>query len=499
MYGVSQTLQPTVMKSTIYIYCIYMSLLLALGIGMPCATAQESEESRADYTESTVKRSKDGKQLEIDLRIRPGRNLKSQELVRIYPCYVSATGSDTIRMEPLYLAGRTRFKVIKREIALHNRPGSMERVVDVMNLDATPIHEHKSVDFERWMADGRLIVMEEISGCAECEVGKAVLDLMKVKIPLFGEGYYEYPMEEPLKVTVKAYVDSLESRVTFPVGKHVLDASFGENAKALKELDSFLSRIVRVTGVTLKGVTIQGYASPEGRFDKNKSLAERRTHSLADYVNKQYPELKANSDYAVYGVGEDWKGLRSRVALSALPEREQVVSIIDRYDTDTEREREIRKLNGGEVYKTLLRDFYPPLRRTVFTLRAEVAPYTEAQLPEIYDRNPKLLSHHELYTLAQRTEEQGRSPLEIYRSAYEIYPSDPIAALNYANALLKYASDADGALRILVPLKGDVRSLYPMAVAYDMKGDHRKAESLLKEAAEKGSEVAVRIVEQMRR
>ena len=58
--------------------------------------------------------------------------------------------------------------------------------------------------------------------------------------------------------------------------------------------------------------------------------------------------------------------------------------------------------------------------------------------------------------------------------------------LNYANALLKYGKDADGALQVLEVVREDSRVLFPMAIAYDMKGDWRKAEKLLEEAAARG-------------
>ncbi|MCS2887375.1 hypothetical protein NXV14_07815 [Bacteroides fragilis] len=70
----------------------------------------------------------------------------------------------------------------------------------------------------------------------------------------------------------------------------------------------------------------------------------------------------------------------------------------------------------------------------------------------------------------------------MYKRGYGQFPGDAVAILNYANALLKYGQDADGALRVLEPVKNDSRSLFPMAVAYHMKGDWRKAEELLKKA-----------------
>ena len=66
----------------------------------------------------------------------------------------------------------------------------------------------------------------------------------------------------------------------------------------------------------------------------------------------------------------------------------------------------------------------------------------------------------------------------------EQFALDPLAALNYANALLKYEKDADKALMILDTVKSDSRSVYPMAIAHSMKGDWRKAEELLEKDME---------------
>ena len=81
---------------------------------------------------------------------------------------------------------------------------------------------------------------------------------------------------------------------------------------------------------------------------------------------------------------------------------------------------------------------------------------------------------------------RGENPLPVYKKAYEQFPGDIVAVLNYANALLKYGKDADGALQVLEVVREDSRVLFPMAIAYDMKGDWRKAEKLLEEAAARG-------------
>ena len=144
----------------------------------------------------------------------------------------------------------------------------------------------------------------------------------------------------------------------------------------------------------------------------------------------------------------------------------------------------IRSLNGGKVYTDLLSTVYPVLRRTVFRMSFDVRPYMDDELEEMFITVPGCLSLYEMCRLAQLYTEQGKNPVNIYRKAYEQFAPDPLATLNYANALLKYEKDADKALMILDTIKSDSRSVYPMAIAHNMKGDWRKAEELLKKDME---------------
>ena len=67
---------------------------------------------------------------------------------------------------------------------------------------------------------------------------------------------------------------------------------FTGNAQELDRLKKFLSENLNIQGTSLKEVDIKGYASPEGSFDYNRSLAQRRTQTLSDYISRQYPALK---------------------------------------------------------------------------------------------------------------------------------------------------------------------------------------------------------------
>ena len=449
-----------------------------------------------DYSKSRVERSTSGNKIDIILSIVPLVKQKKQEIICISPVYMSADGKDSVLLDHICIAGKKRYKVINRRKALHNLTGdeaACGKVISFEKLGEIPLLFKKNIPFERWMADGRLVVRERSYGCAECGVRKHEVLALRANIPLFTEKDYVYNFIEPEKVLVKCYEDSFDCKVTFPVARHDLQKQFADNSQELIRLEKFISENLNIKGAILKTVHIKGYASPEGEFDYNRALAQRRTRTLSEYVYCRYPSLKKVPVYIPEGVGEDWEGLRNIIMSSSLPYKEELLSIIDRYRNDVERESAIRKLDDGKIYDTLLKDFYPGLRRTTFSLSFDIRPYTMEELPDIFEMKPDCMSLLEMFLLAKMYASKGKVPVPVYKKAYEQFPGDVVAALNYANALLKYNRDADGALRVLEPIRYDSRALFPMAIAHNMKGDWQQAEQILKEALEKGNIHAKRL------
>lgn len=263
--------------------------------------------------------------------------------------------------------------------------------------------------------DGRLVVREVSYGCAECGTNESEDIAFQAGIPLFGEKDYAYSFIEPEKVMIKCYKDSFDCKVVFPVARHDLQEDFAGNAQELDRLKKFLSENLNIQGTSLKEVDIKGYASPEGSFDYNRSLAQRRTQILSDYISRQYPALKNAPVYRTEGIGEDWEGLKSMVSGSTLVNRDEILFIIGHNERDTEREEAIRALDDGRSYRLLLEEFYPGLRRTTFSLSFDVRPYTVEELPEIFETKPECLSQHEMYQLAGLYASRGCLPFRCTR------------------------------------------------------------------------------------
>ena len=439
---------------------------------------------RLEYTEVKTERSTDGKTLAISYNVTGSVNrLGAQEMLYVYPSLVSSDGNTGVNFPPLCISGKTRYRAVARRKTLGGNPDTSVSVKDIRragDLKGGGIPVRKTLPFERWMASGHISFREEVYGCAECGKGVARTDIPVTGIDLFGPEDYEYNFYTPEKVEIKCYEEEFDCKVTFKSAQHGLLLGFGKNREELARLDSFVSKGLQIKGARLREVHIIGYASPEGESGYNKHLSERRTHTLSSHVLGKYPQLKNASVYRIEGAGEDWEGLRDIIKASSLNYKKEILSAIERHDTDVAREAAIRSLDGGKVYAELLSTVYPVLRRTVFLMSFDVRPYTDDELEEMFITAPGCLSQYEMCRLAQQYAEQGKNPVNIYRKAYEQFALDPLAALNYANALLKYDKDADKALIILDTVKSDSRSVYPMAIAHSMKGDWRKAEEFLK-------------------
>lgn len=481
------------MKVTIY-KSIAFAVVLAISV-----FAGQAQELQNQYQNIRMERSADGKMFSLHMSIKPSKMIRSQEIIYVFPALVSKDSVYRTELKPIAIAGNKRFRVLKRHKRLGNE-SSLTRLPQVEPVKVSDIHKtgdiiiSQHIPFERWMAQSHLKVREEIFGCANCRKIELSSTVDKANIPLFSSQDYKYSYIEPAAVTVKRYEESFESKVNFVVARYDLQTNFENNAHELSRLDNFVIEALKMKGTTLDQVFVTGYASPEGDFNSNRILSERRANTLAVYVKSKHPGVKKAPAFRVNSEGEDWAGLRKAVVESDIDYASEVVAIIDKYKTDKEREADIKKLDNGRVYIQLLKDFYPALRRTTFRMGYAVRPYTVEEIPEIFDTKPGLLSQNEMYRLAKLNLSKGKDVLSIYEAAYKQFPSDVIAALNYANALLQYKQDAAKALNVLQPHKADVRALLPMAIAYHIQGDEIQAEKILKTAAEKGNKDAKRIL-----
>lgn len=246
----------------------------------------------------------------------------------------------------------------------------------------------------------------------------------------------------PQREAVKVRSERMTVRIQFKVARHEILPAYAGNARELGRVRDLLHPLL--TGqpgdIEVTSASIRGYASPEGGYESNKRLSERRALAFKSYLVSHYGTLGALSSFPAVGMGEDWEGLRAALdEAHDVPMRSEMLAIIDYVDLFGGREKQLMDLAGGRPYLYMLEHLYPPLRRMEMEVSYHVRGYLPEEVEAIYDRRPQDLSQAEIYEVAMRRS-SGTRPLEEYGRELDVaadyFPDDPTALLNAASAAL---------------------------------------------------------------
>lgn len=476
-------------------------LLLCLLLGVASGYAQKPQNVK--YKEFQAGKSGDERYLELSLKMDVSDvRLGSRDLLFVDFLLRSENG-ETEKIAPIVIAGANRYKVLKRKNALGNRLD-----VDVPFTSVIPLKSYEDgvipvflkVPLKSWMSHSQLEARSVLQGCAEClkersgywvvgEVG-----LFSVR-PEDLEWEYLYSDIPPVP---KERALQTDCRLQFVLNKHDIRQELGDNARELSALDEFLHNASQVDGMSCEDLTIVGYASPEGNYERNRTLAKQRAEALLIYIKERHAAFASRIRMRVNVVGEDWNGLRIAVAKSSLEKKEQVIAAIDQYKRDTEREAAIRRIDGGKSYRILLLDFYPQLRRSTIVVKYTERYYAPEADMDMFRLHKDDLSYGELSRLAQRQRLAGHDTTEIYEYISRKFPDKQIALINYATSLMHHRGEGKKALSLLLPLSDKEEAYYPIACAYVLEGDMSRAEIYMKKAASTGSGAAKSVLKKIK-
>ena len=94
-----------------------------------------------------------------------------------------------------------------------------------------------------------------------------------------------------------------------------------------RESDLILNGFRGVAKSTITGIYVAGFTSPEGTYEYNMNLSNRRARTFADYIARN---CRIDPDMmSVEWSGEDWAGLKEALAGSGFYKKAIVAGIID--------------------------------------------------------------------------------------------------------------------------------------------------------------------------
>lgn len=198
--------------------------------------------------------------------------------------------------------------------------------------------------------------------------------------------------------------------------------------------------------LVLNNVDVSAYASPDGGYNFNEKLAERRGNVSENYVKQQLKNVKLSTDVDMKYTAEDWEGFQELVSQSNLQDKDLILRVLSMYQDPEQREREIR--NVATVYTELATAVLPELRRARMTINYDVIGRSDEQILSVYQAEPSILAVEELLYASQLLAENDTQRESMLKKTMELYPNDYRAYNNLA-ALAMQQGDNDKAQNFL--------------------------------------------------
>lgn len=415
-----------------------------------------------------------------------GLDIKNQHSLCVVPVILSADGSQEQELPCVVINGKVRDKVLQRTEAFEHidfNPGAVAKVRR-KNGTAQSIEYDASVPFKRWMIGGNLQLRGYVTGCAQCNDGDETATTGDIFPPM--TPVYYSPFIQPKEETVKRRSETRSARLQFRQDSHRIDPRYKNNRAELDTVRNSIALVENNNDLTITGIYVIGYASPEGTFAYNMKLSERRAKAFTEYMKDDLKEVNPQV-YHVDWKGEDWAGLREEVVKHPdLFKSEEVLDIIDNCGDEKDAcEEQLKALVPPEIYQRLLNEMYPAVRRNEYRIEYNVRHFTVAEGREMIKIHPELMSVSEIQQVADSYGKGSPEYVDCLVCGAQAYPNDVTAVNNAALALME-ANRTDEAIRLLdnAPAEGELLNM--RGVVYIKAGELEKAVQAFSEAQAKG-------------
>ncbi len=182
----------------------------------------------------------------------------------------------------------------------------------------------------------------------------------------------EQPVVEPVQEEPREVIrfEVFSGDLLFAWDSHQVNPSLYDNAASLDSVLTSLKKVAADSRITIEGIEVVGYASPEGRAGYNQQLSERRAQAFVEYLASQVPGLDPQILRAE-GHGEDWDSF-ARLLTDQPLDVAGIDALLQQAQEHPEQidriESQIRR-KAGNVLK---QKYYPQLRRIEINVRMKI-------------------------------------------------------------------------------------------------------------------------------
>jgi hypothetical protein len=215
--------------------------------------------------------------------------------------------------------------------------------------------------------------------------------LLFILMLLCGSGVYCFAF--PAEDSDRQYRDSIYRRVmeegvltlscrfSYVQNSFDINPALDGNRLELDRMNAFIRTTLADSALYVKRVRLSGFSSIEGSYAVNERLARDRVQCLKAYLDERY-RLSEAVPVDISWVAEDWGSLYDYVLGARFSGREEVLRLIEETDVFRGREAQLMRVQGGRVYRWLLRDYFPKLRRVEIRVEYDL----RRMLEQIYQK-----------------------------------------------------------------------------------------------------------------
>lgn len=391
-------------------------------------------------------------------------------------------GGDTLRLPSVMVGGRNRYyRALRQGVSVPLYRGG--------TIDYSAV-----VPYKKWMETADLTLQRKETGCCSTDTLVAEVPLSRLD---FCERTFEpqFAYVAPVAEAVKARELSGRAFVDFPVNRTEIYPEYRGNVRELAKIRAGIDSVRLDPDVTVRGITLKGYASPEGPWDNNVRLAKGRTAALRAYVEDLYDFPR--SVYSTAYEPEDWEGLIAWLRANNIENREGLLEIA----TDNSLAPDVRdarlKSRYPVQYALLLSEVYPALRHTDYTISYIIRSYDDPQtILDMVHTKPQNLSLNEFFVAAKAVESGSKEYDYIFETAARMYPDSEVANLNAANAAMQQGA-YDNAERYLDKAGEGADAVYARGVLEALRGNYTAARYFFERASRLKVAAAPAAIEQL--
>ncbi|MDR1500539.1 MAG: DUF3868 domain-containing protein [Tannerellaceae bacterium] len=478
-----------------------IKIILLLGMVAAQVAAQGIFEDRIPVKIQQLKQKDDSVRMVLDMDLSK-LTIETERILQLTPVLVSSNGKE-FKMQPLLINGHQRHKLFLRDKELNKqqrRTNDNVYAVIELNDDNRKVYRYQqTIGYENWMRDAQLNIVSDLCGCSGAKqritsekiADRIIMEDAKAYRAMFNVAYIHPELE-----TVKARSESNDVFLDFQVAQMEINPSFGNNPRELAKIEAIIRDLRSDANLQVTGVTITGFASPEGNVMTNNRLAQGRAEALKNYLSRR--SAIPTHLYRIGAGGEDWNSLAMMVQNSYIEPKGAILSIIRTFTGEMRKER-LKTLGAGEVYQRLLQEYYPRLRRVVSRIEYTVRKFDVEEAKQVIKVRPQQLSLNEMYLVANIYPEGSKEFLAVFETAVRIFPDDPVANLNAAaSALLE--KDTVKAERYLKKAKKNTPAYYNnLGVLNMMQNNTARAKNLFRHAAEGKLEAGQKNLEELKK